>query len=61
MRRYLNMGEQMNSAIQQYVKDVRSRDFPNADEQYEHGRSPGRLESLPLGSAAEGAHRNEHH
>ena len=34
LRRYLNMGEQMNSAIQQYVKDVRSRDFPNADEQY---------------------------
>ena len=34
LRRYLNMGEQMNSAIQQYVKDVRNRDFPNADEQY---------------------------
>lgn len=34
LRRYLNMGEQMNSAIQQYVKDVRSRDFPNAEEQY---------------------------
>ena len=34
LRRYLNMGEQMNSAIRQYVKDVRSRDFPNADEQY---------------------------
>lgn len=34
LRRYLNMGEQMNSAIQQYVMDVRSRDFPNADEQY---------------------------
>jgi 3-methyl-2-oxobutanoate hydroxymethyltransferase len=34
LRRYLNMGEQMNSAIQQYVKDVRSRGFPNADEQY---------------------------
>lgn len=34
LRRYLNIGEQMNSAIQQYVMDVRSRDFPNADEQY---------------------------
>ena len=34
LRRYLDMGEQMNSAIQQYVKDVRTRDFPNEDEQY---------------------------
>jgi 3-methyl-2-oxobutanoate hydroxymethyltransferase len=34
LRRYLNMGEQMNDAIQQYVKDVRTRDFPNEDEQY---------------------------
>ena len=34
LRRYLNMGEQMNSAIQQYVRDVRTRDFPNEDEQY---------------------------
>jgi len=34
LRRYLDMGEQMNGAIQQYVKDVRSRDFPNESEQY---------------------------
>jgi 3-methyl-2-oxobutanoate hydroxymethyltransferase len=34
LRRYLDMGEQMNSAISQYVADVRSRDFPNESEQY---------------------------
>jgi 3-methyl-2-oxobutanoate hydroxymethyltransferase len=34
LRRYGNMGEQMLSSIDQYVKDVRSRDFPNQDEQY---------------------------
>ena len=34
LRRYGNMGEQMLSSIDQYVKDVRSRDFPNKDEQY---------------------------
>jgi 3-methyl-2-oxobutanoate hydroxymethyltransferase len=34
LRRYLNMGDQMKDAIGHYVKDVRSRDFPNEDEQY---------------------------
>jgi 3-methyl-2-oxobutanoate hydroxymethyltransferase len=34
LRRYLDMSEQMNGAIQQYVKDVRTRDFPNESEQY---------------------------
>ena len=34
LRRYCNIGEQMLSSIDQYVKDVRSRDFPNQDEQY---------------------------
>ncbi len=34
LRRYLDMGDQMISAIQQYVKDVRDVDFPNEQEQY---------------------------
>jgi 3-methyl-2-oxobutanoate hydroxymethyltransferase len=34
LRRYSNLGDQMLSAIQNYVSDVRSRDFPSKDEQY---------------------------
>ena len=34
LRRYANLGEQMLGAIQHYVKDVRSKDFPSKDEQY---------------------------
>ncbi|MCF8320386.1 MAG: 3-methyl-2-oxobutanoate hydroxymethyltransferase [Flavobacterium sp.] len=34
LRRYLNLYEEMTSAIGQYVKDVKSNDFPNANEQY---------------------------
>jgi len=34
LRRYLDMGEQMNRAIGQYVADVKSTDFPDANEQY---------------------------
>lgn len=34
LRRYLNMYEQMTGAIGKYVEDVKSRDFPNATEQY---------------------------
>lgn len=34
LRRYMNLYEEMTSAISQYVKDVKSRDFPNANEQY---------------------------
>jgi 3-methyl-2-oxobutanoate hydroxymethyltransferase len=34
LRRYLNLYELMTSAIGQYVKDVKSRDFPNVNEQY---------------------------
>ncbi|MDE0979981.1 MAG: 3-methyl-2-oxobutanoate hydroxymethyltransferase [Flavobacteriales bacterium] len=34
LRRYLDMGDQMKEAIGHYVKDVRSRDFPNEEEQY---------------------------
>ena len=34
LRRYLNLFEEMTTAIGQYVKDVKSCDFPNANEQY---------------------------
>jgi 3-methyl-2-oxobutanoate hydroxymethyltransferase len=34
LRRYLNLYEEMTSAIGQYVTDVKSRDFPNSNEQY---------------------------
>jgi 3-methyl-2-oxobutanoate hydroxymethyltransferase len=34
LRRYLNLYEEMTSAIGQYVKDVKSSDFPNVNEQY---------------------------
>jgi len=34
LRKYLNMGEQMKTALEQYVSDVRSADFPNNKEQY---------------------------
>ncbi|MBU2526192.1 MAG: 3-methyl-2-oxobutanoate hydroxymethyltransferase [Bacteroidetes bacterium] len=34
LRRYMNLYEDMNAAISQYVKDVKSRDFPNEGEQY---------------------------
>jgi 3-methyl-2-oxobutanoate hydroxymethyltransferase len=34
LRQYLNMSEQVTIAIQQYIKDVRSGDFPNEQEQY---------------------------
>ena len=34
LRRYLNLGEQIDEAIKQYCNDVRSCDFPNTDESY---------------------------
>ena len=34
LRRYLNLYEQMTTAISSYVNDVKSKDFPNANEQY---------------------------
>ena len=34
LRKYLNLHEQITQAVQQYVKDVRSVDFPNDQEQY---------------------------
>lgn len=34
LRRYLDLYEQMTSAIGNYVKDVKSSDFPNEKEQY---------------------------
>jgi len=34
LRRYHNLYEEISSAVQSYVGDVRSRDFPNEKEQY---------------------------
>lgn len=34
LRRYLNLYDDIKGAIEQYVTDVRSRDFPNESEQY---------------------------
>lgn len=34
LRQYLNIAEQVNTAVQQYIKDVKSSDFPNEKEQY---------------------------
>lgn len=34
LRRYLNLYEQMTTAISSYVNDVKSQDFPNTNEQY---------------------------
>ncbi|WP_435622591.1 3-methyl-2-oxobutanoate hydroxymethyltransferase [Flagellimonas sp.] len=34
LRRYMNLYEDMSSAISEYVADVKSKDFPNENEQY---------------------------
>lgn len=34
LRQYLNIAEQSTQAVQQYVRDVKSADFPNDKEQY---------------------------
>lgn len=34
LRQYLNLHEQATKAVQQYIQDVRAKDFPNEQEQY---------------------------
>jgi 3-methyl-2-oxobutanoate hydroxymethyltransferase len=34
LRTYLNLHEQVTNAVQQYIRDVKSNDFPNEKEQY---------------------------
>jgi 3-methyl-2-oxobutanoate hydroxymethyltransferase len=34
LRQYLNIHEQATKAVQQYIKDVKSKNFPNKNEQY---------------------------
>ncbi|WP_407521447.1 3-methyl-2-oxobutanoate hydroxymethyltransferase [Lacibacter sp. MH-610] len=34
LRQYLNLHEQITGAVQQYISDVKRKDFPNAEEQY---------------------------
>jgi 3-methyl-2-oxobutanoate hydroxymethyltransferase len=34
LRRYADLNSVMTDAVQNYIKDVKSKDFPNKDEQY---------------------------
>jgi len=34
LRRYLNLYDDIKGAVEEYIKDVKSKDFPNANEQY---------------------------
>jgi len=34
LRRYLNLYDEITGAVQQYINDVRTGDFPNEKEQY---------------------------
>jgi 3-methyl-2-oxobutanoate hydroxymethyltransferase len=34
LRQYLNLESQVTDAVQQYIRDVKSQDFPNQDESY---------------------------
>ncbi|MFT7100271.1 MAG: 3-methyl-2-oxobutanoate hydroxymethyltransferase, partial [Bacteroidia bacterium] len=34
LRRYANMYDDMKDAVGEYIKDVKSKDFPNEQEQY---------------------------
>jgi len=34
LRNYLNLNEQVTTAVQRYIHDVKSKDFPNDNEQY---------------------------
>ena len=34
LRQYLNLNSEITSAVQHYIKDVKSQDFPNESEQY---------------------------
>lgn len=34
LRRYLNLADEINGAVQNYIKDVKSKDFPDDKEQY---------------------------
>ena len=34
LRTYLNLHDQVTNAVHQYIKDIKSKDFPNESEQY---------------------------
>jgi 3-methyl-2-oxobutanoate hydroxymethyltransferase len=34
LRQYLNLSEQIDGAVKQYISDVKRKDFPNEQEQY---------------------------
>ena len=34
LRQYLNLHEQIDGAVKQYISDIKTKDFPNEKEQY---------------------------
>jgi 3-methyl-2-oxobutanoate hydroxymethyltransferase len=34
LRQYLNLNEEINNAVKQYISDVNSQDYPHESEQY---------------------------
>jgi ketopantoate hydroxymethyltransferase len=34
LRKYLNLYEEIDGAVKQYIHDVKTKDFPNENEQY---------------------------
>jgi len=34
LRKYLNLEEQITTAVKMYIQDVKTKDFPNETEQY---------------------------
>jgi 3-methyl-2-oxobutanoate hydroxymethyltransferase len=34
LRRYLNLFDEVSNAVGRYITDIKSRDFPNEEEQY---------------------------
>jgi len=34
LRQYLNLNEQVTAAVQQYIKDIKNKNFPGESEQY---------------------------
>ena len=40
LRRYANLGEEITRAVQAYIEDVKSQDFPNEKEQYPGTQPP---------------------
>lgn len=46
LRTYLNLHEQVTEAVQHYIKDIKSKDFPNEKEQYRYATVYQRTKNL---------------